>query len=400
MNRESEIVIAGGGPVGLAAAISLARDGREVTVIERAPEPILARPAFDGREIALTYHASNWLKSVGAWAHLPAHAISPLQTARIESGHTPRKGRALLFRAPQDGPDALGHLVANHLIRTALFAVAKVEPRVRIVCGLGIAEAATSRQQARVTLENGVRYDSSLLIGADGRFSRLRQMMGIGAIVHDFHASILVCRLRHPTPHEATALQWFDEGQTIALLPVAADDRPGSVSSLVLTLPADEIEALRAMDEVSFNADITARTQERFGPMTLESARCVYPLKAVYAHRFQTTRFALLGDAAVGMHPITAHGFNLGLRGQESLARAIAEGEGDAGDPAALRTFQRRHRLATAPLFAATNGIGVIYSHDALPMLALRRAGLGIADQLAPFKRFVTGVLMDRNSPA
>lgn len=165
----------------------------------------------------------------------------------------------------------------------------------------------------------------------------------------------------------------------------------------MLTLPPDEIERLRNLDEATFNADITRRTQGRAGPMTLESARCVYPLKAVYAHRFRAERLALIGDAAVGMHPITAHGFNLGLKGQETLARAIADGSGDAGDPDALRRFERQHRIATAPLFAATNGIATVYTHDAAPVLALRRAGLGVAQGLMPFKRFVTGLLMDRN---
>lgn len=397
MTRSSEIIVAGGGPVGLAAALSFAADGRSVSIVERMPPSALACPAFDGREIALTHHASNWLRSFGAWDHIPATAISPLRTARIETGRDGMKAGGLLFHAPENGPDALGHLVANHLIRRALYEAVRQQPRIQLLSGQGISTLHTNRQRAKVTLESGAVLESDLLVAADGRFSRLRAMKGIGAIVHDFRRSILVCRMRHPIAHDATALQWFDEGQTIALLPVAPDGRPGDRSSLVLTLPPEEIARLQAMDEDAFNADITERTQGRVGPMTVESARCVYPLKAVYAHRFQAERFALLGDAAVGMHPITAHGFNLGLKGQETLARMIDNGNGDAGDPAALRGFERRHRLATAPLFAATNGIATVYTRDVAPLLALRRAGLGVAQRLTPFHQFVTGLLMDRS---
>lgn len=402
MSLSYDVIVAGGGPVGLACAISLAKDGRRVAVVERVPEPILARPPFDGREIALTHHASSWLKQAGAWQHIPSEAISPLRNARIESGHDLQNAsrRALLFRAPEHGPDALGHLVANHLIRGALYQAAKGQPRLTLLTGKGIAQTSGHRHEAALTLDDGTRLSSELIVAADGRFSQIRSARGIGAIVHDFHRSILVCRMRHPLPHEQVALQWFDEGQTIALLPVAPDDLPGDRSSLVLTLPPDDIARLKNLDEDAFNKDITERTQGRLGDMTLESARCVYPLKAVYAHRFEAERLALIGDAAVGMHPITAHGFNLGLKGQETLTQAIADGPGDAGASSVLRRYEWKHRLATAPLFAATNGIATVYTHDAMPILALRQAGLRFAENLAPFKNFVSGLLMDRNRAA
>ena len=389
-----DVIIAGGGPVGLAAAISFARDGRKVCLVERSSADVLADPPFDGREIALTHHASEWLKAVGAWDEIPAGSICPMYTARIETGKTGNP--PLLFDAPADGPDALGHMVANHLIRRALYRVVSRTPGIDIKAGEGIASSWHDTRSAGVVLANGERLEADLLVAADGRFSRLRTEAGIGAIVHDFQRNIMVCRMRHPEPHANTALQWFDEGQTIALLPVATDERPGSCSSLVLTLEPDEIARLKALDGKAFSEDITARTQGRMGPMTLESARCVYPLKAVYAHRFQAPRLALIGDAAVGMHPITAHGFNLGLKGQEVLAKAIADGPGDAGDPSVLSRFERTHRLATAPLFAATNAIATVYTRDEAPFLMARRAGLAVANRLLPFKAAVTNMLMDR----
>ncbi|MFT9297957.1 MAG: 5-demethoxyubiquinol-8 5-hydroxylase UbiM [Gluconobacter sp.] len=391
-----DVIVAGGGPVGLACGISLARDGRRVCVIERSPVSVLADPPFDGREIALTHHAANWLKDAGAWVEIPATSICPMHTARIETGAA--GSPPLLFDAPADGPDALGYLVANHLIRRALYRVAERAPGLEIRAGAGIETARHTAQSASVTLTDGTELTADLLVGADGRFSRLRDNAGIGAIIHDFGRSILVCRMHHPESHAHTALQWFDEGQTIALLPIAPDGREGASSSLVLTLENDEIARLKTLDAEAFNAEITERTQGRMGPMELESPRCSYPLKAVYAHRFHAPRFALIGDAAVGMHPITAHGFNLGLKGQETLARAIADGPGDAGSPSVLSKFARTHRMATAPLFAATNAIATVYTRDETPFLAARKLGLAVANRLLPFKSAVTSMLMDRNS--
>ena len=402
MTEHYDITIAGAGPAGLACALSLAEKGWRVAVIDPAPEAALSSPSFDGREIALTHHSRDWLEQSGAWRRIPAGCVSPLRTARIETGQESpgNSSGALLFKAPQDASDALGYLVPNHLIRTALYETVREKNGITILSGKGVVASSGNREEAITLLDDGRLISSSLLVAADGRFSRIRQMRGIGAIVHDFGKEILVCRMRHPEPHDGVALQWFDEGQTIALLPVADDDQPGHLSSLVLTLDPEEIAILTAMDKGAFDADITRRTQTRLGSMSLESARCTYPLKTVFAHRFETTRLALIGDAAVGMHPITAHGFNLGLRGQEILCEEIARGEGDPGAATVLRGFEKRHRRATAPLFAATNGIASLYTHDAKSSLALRKAGLAIAQKLTPLKSLVTGFLMDRDRAA
>ncbi|MXV35168.1 MULTISPECIES: 5-demethoxyubiquinol-8 5-hydroxylase UbiM [unclassified Saccharibacter] len=391
-----DVIIAGGGPAGLASALSFAYEGWSVCVVERAPERVLADPSFDGREIALTHHTIQWLKDYGAWEFIDSHAVSPLETARIESGTD--NGPPLLFQPPeeaQEAGEALGYLVANHLIRRALYQAVAQTVGITLCCDHSVTSYRATRRDVTVRLDDGQMLTGRLLVGADGRFSRVRDMAGIGAIVHDFGRDILVCRMRHLPSHEQTALQWFDENQTIALLPVAPDGGIGDVSSLVLTLPPDDIARLRAAPDDVFNTEITERTRERLGMLRIVSERITYPLKAVYAHRFQAQRLALIGDAAVGMHPITAHGFNLGLKGQETLVREIQAGTGDPGDSRALFRFAQRHRRDTFPLFAATNAIAVAYTRDEKPFLMARRAGLALAERLSPFKKAVTRMLMD-----
>lgn len=137
-------------------------------------------------------------------------------------------------------------------------------------------------------------------------------------------------------------------------------------------------------------------TEDRYGPLMLSSSRIAYPLKAVYAHRFYAPRMALVGDAAVGMHPITAHGFNFGLKAQEILARELMKTtDADPGNASALRKYSNKLRLETFPLFAATNAIGALYTRDEKPFLAARRIGLKIANRLTPFKNRIAKALMD-----
>ncbi|GBQ83899.1 monooxygenase [Gluconacetobacter johannae DSM 13595] len=390
----SDVTIIGGGPAGLATALSLEALGLSVTVLERAPLAQLAEPAFDGREIALTHHSVSVLQRCGAWARIPPVGISPLREARVETG---RHNHPLTFDTHGKGVEALGYLVSNHLIRRALYEEALSRPGITISAGTGTRRVRDG-QGAVSVLYDGGEIETRLAIAADGRFSDIRRLQGIGAIVHDFHRAMLVCRMAHDSPHHHVATQWFDDGQTVALLPVN-----GGASSLVLTLPPDRIEALRVMDRDCFNADIRARIGNRLGGIRLVSTRHVYPLRAVYAHRFVTHRFALIGDAAVGMHPITAHGFNLGLKGQEALAEEIGVGlarDGDPGSASVLKRFETRHRLATAPLFAATNGIATLYTRDEMPFRQMRRAGLRLADSLSPFKSAVTNMLMDKRKSA
>src|SRR5690606_206971 len=154
-----------------------------------------------------------------------------------------------------------------------------------------------------------------LLVAADSRFSSTRRAMGIPVAMHDFGKTMLVCRVRPGRAHEGVAWEWFGQGQTRALLPLNE-----GLASAVLTVTGAEAERLQGLSPAEYAAELEARYEGRFGSMPLEGAVHAYPLVATWAHRFVGTRFALVGDAAVGMHPVTAHGFNLGLASVERLA--------------------------------------------------------------------------------
>jgi ubiquinone biosynthesis UbiH/UbiF/VisC/COQ6 family hydroxylase len=212
-------------------------------------------------------------------------------------------------------------------------------------------------------------------------------MMGIAADMHDFGKSMLVCCMTHDKPHHHAAWEWFGYGQTLALLPMY-DGR----SSVVVTLQSQQIEKLNQLDADAFARDIEHRFEGRLGQMSLISSRHVYPLIGVYPKRFVGKRFATVGDAAVGMHPVTAHGFNFGLAGIDTLSRAIRDAHAahrDIASDALLQRYERAHRMATWPLYQATRVIADMYTRDSLPAKFARDVLLRIAEKVTPFKRAV-----------
>jgi ubiquinone biosynthesis UbiH/UbiF/VisC/COQ6 family hydroxylase len=392
-DSDSDVVIIGAGPSGLALACALGGSGLCVTIVERQSQASLEHPAFDGREIALTHRSAERLQGLGAWARLPEADVAPLGEARVLSGHSLH---ALRFDPGPGKQDVLGFLVPNHLIRRVLFETAMTHSNVRLMAGLAATGIATSQASASLTLADGTRLRSRLIVAADTRFSEMRRRMGLPVSMRDFGKSMLVCRMTHELPHGDIATEWFGYGQTLATLPL--NDIGGThCSSMVVTLPARETERLMALDDIAFAAEITQRYDRRLGEMSLASTRHAYPLVATYASRFVADRFALVGDAAVGMHPVTAHGFNFGLSSADTLARlakAAASSRKDIAAPSVLRRYELAHRRATRLLYLATNTTALLYADDRLPARLLRHAVIRAGEKLPPMRRMVVAQLM------
>ncbi len=381
---DTDVAIIGAGPAGLALACALDGSGLRVTLLERAPDAAVADPAFDGREIALTHRSQAILRGLGAWDRIPAEQTAPLREAKVVNGASPL---ALRFAPGGDG-EPLGRLVPNHLIRRALFETAS-GTQARLVGGRAVTALALAPEGARVTLDGGEVVSARVVVAADSRFSEARRRAGIGAEMLDFGRTMIVARMAHDAPHGGIATEWFGHGQTIAMLPLN-----GAMSSVVLTLPPAEADAAMALPPEDFAAEVTGRYQSRLGPMRAVGTRHAYPLVATYAHRFAGRRFALLGDAAVGMHPVTAHGFNFGLSGAEMLAGEIRRAS-DPGAAAGLLRYASAHRRATLPLFLATNAVARLYSDDRAPARLARAALIGAGAVLAPVRRVIVAGLMD-----
>lgn len=373
-----DVVIGGAGPVGLCLARALAAQGRRVAVVDRQPRAALEAPAFDGREIALTHASRQLLEALSVWPRLDAQTISPLRQARVQDGVSPF---ALDIGGGQGQDAPLGWLVANHRLRQAAFEAALAHPGVTLLDGAGVACLRRHPDRVEATLDDGLVLQADLLVAADGRLSALRRQLGVGAELHELGRSMLVCHVAHAQPHHGVALEWFAYGATVALLPLT-----GAVSSLVLTLSPQRAAAMLQLDETAFSAEVSRLCEGRLGAMRMASTRHVYPLVSSYARRLAGARFALAGDAAVGMHPVTAHGFNFGLGGVGRLADAL-DGHADAGAPAPLQAYARAHRRATWPLYAATQLVARLYADERPGARLLRGGALRLAAAVPPFRQ-------------
>lgn len=382
---DCDVAIVGAGPAGLTLACALAQLGLSVTLVERQPLQALAAPAPDGREIALTHRTVDILKSLQIWPRIADAEIAPIRAARVLNGRSPR---FLSFDSRVSGTAALGFLVPNHVIRQAAFAAAGMHARIALLDGTRVERVGTGVDAARLHLAGGRVLQSRLIVAADSRLSETRQQMGISADLHDFGREVIVCHLTHTEPHAGIAYECFGHGRTLAMLPLN-----GNRVSAVLTAPSDEAARLMRLPAGAYTRTLSEQFGGRLGVMQLAGERHSYPLIAVCARRFVGRRFALAGDAAVGMHPVTAHGFNLGVYGADALSRAlagaIAAGQ-DLGAAAALEHFEAEHRRAALPLYLGTNLLVGLFTDERGPARAARHALLRIADRLPPLKAAIT----------
>ena len=391
-----DIIVIGAGPAGLSFARSLQTSGLRILMLEKRPLAEIEVPEYDGRDLALTHLSRRNMLELGLWQRIPEGNISFIREAKVLNGDSPV---SLDFDVPQEKGLPLGYMISNHHIRQACYDAVKDLENVTIVAGQSVSDVKTNANTARVTLEDGTEYTAGLVVAADSRFSETRRQVGIAADMRDFAHSAIVCRVTHEKAHHNVAWEIFQYGRTLAILP-----QHDKQSSVVITVPGNQVDEVMAMSDEEFSNDLAQRFEHRLGDMQLLSKRHAYPLIGVHAKRFYTQRFCCIGDAAVGMHPVTAHGYNLGLRGQATLARLIirAKEQGrDIADPALLRRYEMIHMRATRPLYHGTNALVKLFTDDSIPSRVLRTGVIRASRMLPPVKWLIHKKLgeMDEGRP-
>lgn len=385
-----DVVIIGAGPAGLSFARSLKESNLRALIIERSGIADLEAPAMDGREIALTHLSKKILTEMGALARIPQDEIAPIKMARVINGNS---SYCMEIDSSKEDVDALGYLVPNYLIRKALYEEVVTSENIELLPGTTVLDVQIAPQQATVTLSNGDSIITSLVVAADSRFSETRRKAGIAASMQDFGRVAIVSRMAHEKPHNQIAYECFHYGRTLAVLPLN-----NNISSTVVTVSADMASQLQALSDEAYAAEVQAQFNHRLGDMQLVGKRHAYPLVAVHANNFVKPRYALIGDAAVGMHPVTAHGFNLGLRGQDTLFRVIraAQLQGqDIGALNVLEKYQSKQMRVTWPLYTGTNEIVSLYTNDSVPGKILRGLVLRLSNNFPPVKQMISNKLTE-----
>jgi len=385
-----DVTIVGAGPVGLSFARALSDTSLNIAIIDRQTSKSLANPPEDGREIALTHLSKKILTSFGIWQEIDQNEISLIKEAKVINGVSPY---SLHFNHQDTSENTLGHLIPNRLIRAAAYKVAKESKAIKIITGVGVDSFNIDANKAEIKLSNKEIIHCSLMIAADGRLSSSRRSMGIPSEVKDFGKTVIVCKMEHEKPHSNIAYECFHYGRTLAVLPMV-----GNYSSIVITISSDQADAIMKMKDQTFNEDIQTRFNSRLGGMMIVGKKYSYPLFASHASHFHANRFALIGDASVGMHPVTAHGFNLGLRGSKTLATVIEEALSNKLDFASveiLSKYNQKHQRSTRPLYYGTNLLVDLYNSERLTAKVLRRLALRFGNNFLPVKKLIMGQLTE-----
>jgi len=391
--KKFDIVIVGAGPAGLSFANSVSQSGLKIAIVELQDLKDIQNPVPDGREIALTHLSLKIMKQLNIWQNIPQEHISYIKKAHVVDG---KSDYTLKFNTDKSEINELGYMVPNFSIRKACYEAVKDKTNIEIISKLKVNSIIANNKESIVCFENGEQIKAKLVIGADSRFSATRRMMGISADMHDFGRSALVCRMSHDKPHNQTASECFHYERTLAVLPLN-----DNISSIVITLKSPDAAHVLSMTDEEFNADVAERFGQQLGKMQLIGKRFNYPLVATYSNKFYGKRFALIGDAAVGMHPVTAHGFNLGLRSADTLSQliqtAIEKNKNFTSD-ILLRQYNRQHRNVSRPLYLGTNGIVGLFTDDRPIAKIIRKGVLRVGNRFPPIKKFITHQLTEENN--
>jgi 2-octaprenyl-6-methoxyphenol hydroxylase len=376
-----DIIIVGGGPVGLAQALALTRfqHGLKVALVDRRAFTV----PDDKRAFALSAGVRRVLSTLGVWDALAPEA-QPIRAMKITDSGTGDISRPvfLTFEGDVAPGEPYAHMAPNRVLTKVLLEA--VQARVDFVAPVEVTGYAADTASAILSLKDGRTLRAPVIIAADGAMSGLRGMAGIGVISHDYKQSGIVTTIAHELPHEGVAYEHFLPAGPFASLPLA-----GNRSSLVWTESSTEAARLKSLPLEDVAGLIERAMGSSLGRVTVEEDLQSFPLRLQLARDFVAPRLALIGDAAHVIHPLAGQGLNLGLKDVAALAETLVDAMRlglDHGAPDVLARYQQWRRFDTALMAAVTDNLNRLFSNDVAPVRAVRDVGLGLVDRMPPIK--------------
>jgi 2-octaprenyl-6-methoxyphenol hydroxylase len=284
----------------------------------------------------------------------------------------------------EDGEPA-SFILPNHLLSAALEVAVDAEPAIRRLRPAEAAGLTSGDPHLRVHLADGRSIDTTLLVAADGRRSRLREAAGIKCVGWSYDQVGIVTRVEHELPHQGRAIQHFLPGGPFAILPLK-----GNYSCITWSEDAVRAREILAYDDERFLAEVDRRFAGRLGGLRLAGPRASWPLEMHLARRYVAPRFVLIGDAAHVVHPIAGQGLNLAFRDVAALTEVVANAVRlglTAGDASALERYEQWRRFDSSMSAATFDALNRLFSNDVTLMRSAREAGLGLVDRVPELKR-------------
>ena len=371
-----DLVIGGGGMIGASLAIALAPLGLRVAVVEAVARTEAQQPSFDDRSTALSRSTQRMYEAMGLWEDIVS-AATPIR--RIHVSDRGRFGFSHID-AREQGVEALGYVVINRVLGEVLQAALAAAPNVDVICPARVADIDPGDEEVTVEVSGGTDGDRvlrcRLLVAADGANSSLRPMLGICARKTEYGQHAVIGNLLPERPLQGCAYERFTDDGPLAMLPIA-DDR----AAFVWTVASTDVDRILALDDASVLAELQDAFGNRLGHFSKVGARTAYPLTLSKAMRLTSNRGVLVGNAAHGLHPVAAQGFNLGMRDVAALCDCIADVRAtdqaaDIGGADTLRRYADWRRHDQGKLVRLTDGIVRLFGSSRPPLRLFRDVGM------------------------
>ncbi len=393
--KDYNIVIAGGGFVGLALARALsfsAAGALRLAVIDQYPLPDNfevndKRRPFDGRASAISAASKEMLQVLGVWSRVAEH-VQPITHIEITDSSLEQVLRPVLLSFDGDikQGEPASYMVENRHLLGALAASVHADDTISYLAPERVTNFTANNYDVTIDLADSSSLSAKLLVAADGRKSALRKTAGIKTVGWSYPQTGIVTTVEHEKPHGGRAMQHFLPAGPFAILPLK-----GNRASLVWTEEKEKGRAIMAMDDEAFLQELTLRFGHKLGGLELAGPRGAFPLDMHIARSFVANRFALIGDAAHGVHPIAGMGLNIGLRDVAALTQVVIESMRlglDVGCGSCLEHYERWRRFDSAFSAVVMDGLNRLFSNDSAPLRALRDFGLGVVDRFPGLKQF------------
>lgn len=389
-----DVVVSGASFAGLALAEALAQalgDGLSIAIVDRAVREPSERP--DARAFALSAASKHLLDVLGIWRGVASEAqeVSDIDItdSSLDAGIRPivltYDNHIKESRSGASGGEPASFIVPASVLERALLQAASANPSITLLAPAEVTGVTVTDAGVTVALRDREPVTASLLVGAEGRRSATRDAAGIDIIGWSYDQIAIVTTIRHSKPHNGHAVQHFLPGGPFALLPL-----PGDRCCITWSENAAEARRILALDDAGFLAEVEKRVGGRLGHLELAGPRQSWPLETHLAKSYIAPRFALIGDAAHGVHPIAGQGLNLAFRDVAALTEVLAESRRlglDLGDWDTLKRYERWRRFDSAVSTATFDALNRLFSNDNAVLRATRDFGLGVVDRTPLLKK-------------